>query len=154
MHAPEPLQLRVAKRLRAHADPVDTGGAIRLHALDRHRLGIRLQRDFGVIRERKTLAARGNHTADVLGRQQRWRAPSKIDRVGARLVCLLTDVALERIDVARRERPVVESSVEIAVGANRATKGDVNVQAERAGVGRGYHYVPALPPRHFSSRGS
>ena len=136
--AAEPPQLLVAQRLHADAQPVDAGGAVAGEALGRRRLGVHLERDFGVARvsanavaaggdePRRPPRARAATACRRRSRSCRPAAPSAPRRISS----------IERVDVARPSAPRVEqAAVEVAVVADRAAERDVEVEAEH-GVSR------------------
>jgi len=67
---------------------------------------------------------------DLVRLEQRRRAAAKEDGVGRRLVPGASDLGRERVDVLPLHVRVEQPAVEVAVVADVAAKGDVEVKAE------------------------
>jgi hypothetical protein len=81
--AAEALQLAIIERLHTETETVDAGVAKRGEPLGGGRFWIGLERDLGVTREPKRLAAGGEQPRNFFGLEQGRRAATEEDRVDA-----------------------------------------------------------------------
>ena len=119
-----------AERESAHPQPAPRGAGV-----GRHVLGVDLEEDPGVGRDRQVLAAGGDDAREVLRRQQRRRSPAEVDGVeGPRVPPLgrgeshlghqVLDEALAGGDAGLQHR-------EVAVRADGRAERDVEVEPGR-----------------------
>src|SRR5687768_9076084 len=129
MEPAEPPQLRLAKRLDAEADAIDTGFAKTFQALAGDRLGIGFERDFGVGGDVERPSAGAKEAADLLGVEERRGPAAEKDRVGRLSLARCLHLARQRADVPVLQRGIEQPAVEVAVVADRAAERNVEVEA-------------------------
>ena len=128
MQPREPSQLIVAERLHAEAEAVDARVAKSGETLDRDRFRIRLESDLDIVADVEGIPAGVDDARDLAGLQKRRRPAAEVNRVGCFPLALSRDLTHERVDVARFQRRVKETTIEVAVIANGRAERDVEVE--------------------------
>src|SRR2546425_416358 len=141
VEAAEPREDRVVERLDTEAQPIHACRAIALELLARHALGVALDGDLGIRADVEASADSVERRRQVLGGQERGRAPTHEDGREAHPRCPReraeeVDLAMERLEVAGHGPLLEGRGVEAAVAAPLRAERDMDVQPERVRLRR------------------
>ena len=129
MDPPEPPQFLLAKRLHAEAHPIDTGLAELFHPLERRRLRVGFERDFGRQDRARTIRGRRAISRPIsAGSSSDGVPPPKKMVSTGEPSAARAHLALQGLEVAVLQPRFEESPIEVAVIADGRTKRDVNVK--------------------------